>query len=58
MKIATKQVLLSIIIIAAALIALKGCVFMSLEAWDRAYEGERVKIAEYRALADNKSEDY
>lgn len=58
MKTANKQALLSIIIIAAALIALKGCVSMSLEAWDRAYEGERAKIAEYRALADNKSEDY
>ncbi|WII94972.1 hypothetical protein LU276_08155 [Moraxella haemolytica] len=58
MKPATKQVLLSVVIIAVALVALQGCVSMSLEARDRAYEGERAKIAEYRALADNKSEDY
>lgn len=58
MKTTTKQALLSIIIIAAALVALQGCVSMSLEARDRAYEGEQDKIAEYRALADNKSEDY
>lgn len=50
MKTVTKQVLSSIIIIVAALIALKGCVSMSLEAWDRAYEGERQMIAEYRSL--------
>ncbi|MFA9486965.1 MULTISPECIES: hypothetical protein [unclassified Moraxella] len=53
-----KQTCLSAFIIALVFISLKGCVSMSLAAWDRAYEGERAKIAEYRALADNKEENY
>lgn len=53
-----KQTCLSTFIIALAFISLKGCISMSIAAWDRAYEGEREKIAEYRALHHNQSENY
>ncbi|WII94674.1 hypothetical protein LU276_06500 [Moraxella haemolytica] len=53
-----KQTCLSALVIIMSVLALKGCVSMSLAAWDRAHEGERAKIAEYRALADNKEENY
>ena len=53
-----KQTCLSVFIIALVFISLKGCVSMSLAAWDRAYEGEREFIAEYRALSANVNEDY
>lgn len=53
-----KQTCLSALVIIMSVLALKGCISMSIAAWDRAYEGEREKIAEYRALADNKEENY
>lgn len=53
-----KQTYLSALVIIMSVLALKGCVSMSLAAWDRAYEGEREFIAEYRALSANVNEDY
>ncbi|WFF38001.1 hypothetical protein LU290_06980 [Moraxella nasibovis] len=53
-----KQTCLSALVIIMSVLALKGCVSMSLAAWDRAYEGERAKIAEYRALEKNAKENY
>ena len=53
-----KETLIAIIAIIATFSMLKGCASLAMDAWDRAYEGEREFIAEYRALADNKEENY
>lgn len=53
-----KQVCLSALVVVLSIIALKGCASNALNAWDRAYEGERAKIAEYRALEKNTKENY
>ena len=53
-----KEILIAIIAIIATFSMLKGCASLAVDAWDRAYEGEREFIAEYRALSANVNEDY
>lgn len=53
-----KETLIAIIAIIATFSMLKGCASLAVDAWDRAYEGEREFIAEYRALTANVKEDY
>lgn len=53
-----KQSLLAITLVVFGFALLKGCASLAVDAWDRAYEGERQFIAEYRALAENAKEDY
>lgn len=45
-----KQVCLSALVVVLSIIALKGCASTALNAWDRAYEGERAKITEQYAI--------
>lgn len=53
-----KQTLLATTLVVFGFALLKGCASLAVDAWDRAYEGEREFIAEYRALAKNAKEDY
>ena len=52
------QSLLAITFVVFGFALLKGCASLTMDAWDRAYEGEREFIAEYRALSANVKEDY
>lgn len=53
-----KQTLLAITLVVFGFALLKGCASLAVDAWDRAYEGEREFIAEYRAQSANVNEDY
>ena len=53
-----KQTLFAITLVVFGFALLKGCASLAVDAWDRAYKGEREFIAEYRALSANVKEDY